>query len=175
MNVVLVPDPNLLSAESSERSPRGLLSLLRSMQSDEISAIYSNKFFQNVDREYAPPPVYVRRCDDEDYRVICQHDPSFLLQPTQATFFFFGSTLAGIIVLIGLCAMLWTFDRDIKHSDLLDAHDDGTTLGLKPEMESEFARSWLENRHTMSAEEVKKNANKKAIAMIKNASKASKG
>jgi hypothetical protein len=175
MNVVLVPEPDLTSSESSERSPRGLLSLLRSMQSDEISAIYSNKFFQNVDREYAPPAVHVRQCDDSDYRVICQHDPQFLLQPSSASFFFFGSTLAGIIVLIGLCGMLWTFDRDIKHSDIADAQDDGTTLGLKPEMESEFARSWLENRHTLSAEEVKKNANRKAIAMIKNASKASKG
>ena len=49
--------------------------LLRALQADEMSAVYENKFFQNVDRMYAPPHVAVRLCEDSEYRTICPFAP----------------------------------------------------------------------------------------------------
>merc|ERR1719247_661302 len=72
VNVVLVPADGVLGTnEIQSRSPEGLLSMLRALQADEMSAVYENKFFQNVDRMYAPPHVNVRECADSEYRTIC--------------------------------------------------------------------------------------------------------
>merc|ERR1719171_2171143 len=171
VNVVMTPSDNAKSAAPSDvltdRSPRGLLSLLRMLQSDEMSAVYTNKFFQNVDRLYQPPPVFVRLCSDGEYRTICHYDPGLLLPLSQSVVLFTTATGLGMVALLFVCGVVWTIDRDTKHSDLKDFTDDGSVVALKPEMEAEFARSWLENRHTLTAEQVRKNANKRALQVLK--------
>jgi hypothetical protein len=170
VNVVMTPSDNAFDASPSDvltdRSPRGLLSLLRMLQSDEMSAVYTNKFFMNVDRVYQPPPVFVRECNDREYRTICHYEP-LLLPVAQGIFLFATTTWIGMVALLFICLVAWTLDRDTKHSNISEFQDDGSVIGLKPEMEAEFARSWLENRHTLTAEQVKKNANKRAMALLK--------
>jgi hypothetical protein len=170
VNVVMTPSDNAAEASPqdvlADRSPRGLLSLLRMLQSDEMSAVYTNKFFQNVDRVYQPPPVFVRECNDREYRTICHYEP-LLLPVSQSIGLFTTATGIGMVALLFMCMVVWTLDRDTKHSDLKDFQDDGSVVALKPEMEAEFARSWLENRHTLTAEQVRKNANKRAMQVLK--------
>jgi hypothetical protein len=175
VNVVMTPSDEAMEAEPSDamsdRSPRGLLSLLRMLQSDEMSAVYSNKFFQNVDRVYQPPPVFVRPCEDGEYRTICHYLP-LIPSVSQSVVLFITATGVAMVVLMFLCMVIWTLDKDTKGTDLNDFKDDGTVIALKPEMEAEFARSWLESRHTMTVEQVKKNANKQAMAVLKNQTRA---
>jgi hypothetical protein len=137
------------------------------LQSDEMSAVYTNKFFQNVDRVYQPPPVFVRECNDREYRTICHYEP-LLASISQSIALFGIATMIGMVALLFVCMVVWTLDRDTKHSDLKDMQDDGSVVALKAEMESEFARSWLENRHTLTAEQVRKNANKRAMQVLRN-------
>merc|ERR1719313_1719825 len=74
VNVVLEPSKNTLGNDQlTDRSPAGLLSVLRALQADESSSVYTSKFFQTIDREYAPRPVRVYKCMDNEYRTVCPY------------------------------------------------------------------------------------------------------
>jgi hypothetical protein len=167
VNVVLVPAEGVLGTnEMQSRSPEGLLSMLRALQADEMSAVYENKFFQNVDRLYAPPHVRVVLCEDKEYRTICPYR-EIGMNSSSATMLFVALTVCGTLLLIGLCLACWTLDGDSKDTMSVESVEDGSVTGLKPEMEVEFARSWLENRHQKSFKEVKKEAKKRELQAIK--------
>lgn len=140
--------------------------MLRALQADEMSAVYENKFFQNVDRVYTPPHVSVRLCEDREYRTICPFQESGM-SASFTTTVFLVATVAGVLTLMGFCAAIWTLDRDTKEAGGAEMVDDGSTLALQPELEAEFARSWLENRHQLSAAKVKQEANKRAVKAMR--------
>jgi len=137
--------------------------LLRSLQLDESSSVYESKFFQTVVREYQPPQVRVYKCADEEYRTSCPYAPPVAINA--AILFVFG-TVAGCIILVLVCGAVWRMDGDVK-SESMAALLSQDMLQLDPSMQSEFARSWLENRHPKSEKEVKKNEMKKEMAQLK--------
>jgi hypothetical protein len=168
VNVVLLPVPGeeLESggAGLTARSPEGLMSLLRSLQLDESSSVYESKFFQTVVREYQPPQVRVYKCADAEYRTSCPYNPPVAID---AVVLFALGTISGCIILLLLCAAVWRMDADIKSESMGSILTQDTQL-LDPSMQSEFARSWLENRHPASEKEVKKTEMKREMAQLKN-------
>merc|ERR1719482_500924 len=116
VNVVLVPADDVLGTEEmTSRSPQGLLSMLRALQADEMSAVYENKFFQNVDRMYAPPHVYVRLCEDSEYRTICPFQFTDLPQSSAMMLFLIG-TVMGVCFTALICCCIWSLDRDSREA-----------------------------------------------------------
>merc|ERR1711865_1185087 len=160
INVVIVPGQEVEGGqEASERSPAGMLSLLRSLQNDELSALRAPlTFFQNVDREYAPPSVRVVECADGEYRTICPYLAHLEISLSMEIFFFFASTLFGMIFLTVCCACVWRCDFDSKARDEKSVPE-SERLQLEPGLNAEFARSWLENRHQMTLAQIKKHQN----------------
>merc|ERR1719263_276984 len=171
VNVVLLPvKDDLLKGSSglSDRSPSGLLSLLRALQADESSSIYESKFFRSFAREYRPPPVKVYECgSDGEFRTSC---PYVNLEMANAYAFFAMCTLALAVVLLGLCLIIWRLDADVKGEDAPPpAGREGSANMLDASVQAEFARSWLESRYMLSEKEVKKAENKRELRALKDA------
>jgi len=153
VNSVLVPS----GEDALTRSPSGLLSLLRALQADEMSQIYTNPFFQTIERDYKPDPVAVRKCDDGDYRVICPYHVPNDIDSFQAVLLLALATVMCLVVLSVFCLCAWRFDTESKGNDYGSGNEaDGLTLD--PSMQAEFARSWLESRPMKSIDAVKREA-----------------
>merc|ERR1719191_2188936 len=157
VNVVLLPIQDDVQGKAglSDRSPSGLLSLLRALQADESSSIYESKFFRSFAREYRPPPVKVYKCgSDGEFRTSC---PYVDLEMANAVVFFGLCTGVLAVVLMGLCMIVWRLDADVKGEgmDSTVGHE-SKAKNVDPSMQSEFARSWLESRYMLTEKEVRK-------------------
>jgi len=141
-----VGDEEALEA-STERSPLGLINLLRAMQNDRSSQLYTSVFFNSIDRSYQPEPLKVRKCDDELYRVFCPYtdaiaSPGFVVMLFLLGFFLFPVVLG----LIGFLA--WRIDFESEGpvtEDVLEKIARDPRL-VEPELQKEYARSWMEGR-----------------------------
>jgi hypothetical protein len=159
VNVVLLPlPPDVLESEAgtmSDRSPAGLLSLLRALQADESSSVYESKFFRSFAREYRPPPVKVYECrSDGEFRTSC---PYVDLEMANAIVFFAMCTGVLAVVLMGLCMIVWRLDADVKGEGMDNTvGNESKAKMVDPSMQSEFARSWLESRYMLTEKEVRK-------------------
>merc|ERR1719436_1198115 len=63
---------------TTERSPRALISLFQALQSDTSSQLHESNFFKYVDQAYKPPPIPVRKCPDNTYRVFCPYTDAIM-------------------------------------------------------------------------------------------------
>merc|ERR1719487_2318117 len=117
----------------TDRSPAGLLSLLRALQADESSSVYESKFFRSFAREYRPPPVKVYKCgSDGEFRTSC---PYVDLEMANAYFFFLACTFFLAVILLGLCAIIWRLDADVKGDAGVEAGKEGGANMLDPSMQ----------------------------------------
>jgi hypothetical protein len=167
VNVVLLPIEADVRKKGglTDRSPAGLLSLLRALQADESSSVYESKFFRSFAREYRPPPVKVYECgSDGEFRTSC---PYVNLEMANAYAFFAMCTFTLAVVLLGLCGIIWRLDADVKGEGDSGADKEGNQHTLDPSMQAEFARSWLEGRYMLSEKEVRKNEHRKEMKMLK--------
>jgi hypothetical protein len=171
VNLVFVPAEGLNSDASgmTDRSPAGLLSVLRALQADESSSIYESAFFQTIDRTYAPASVQVVQCEDQEYRTVC---PFSRVSAANNVIVFIAVVLGGSIFMVALCFAVWRCDADAKdkgESSLNAAGKDPNALD--PAMQAEFARSWLESRQMESERTVQKREAVKDAAAIRAARK----
>eukprot|EP00929_Paragymnodinium_shiwhaense_P063655 TRINITY_DN31811_c0_g1_i1.p1 TRINITY_DN31811_c0_g1~~TRINITY_DN31811_c0_g1_i1.p1 ORF type:complete len:1738 (+),score=312.78 TRINITY_DN31811_c0_g1_i1:62-5215(+) len=132
---------------TGERSPMGLVSLLRALQRDSSSQLYESNFFKYIDRAYRPEPMHVRKCDDNTYRIFCPYTKSIVSSSLGFAVLCIGCILVTLI-LFCVCAACWMLDSDrSKGPDeemLLQAARDHRLLPL--EQQIEYANSWLQGR-----------------------------
>jgi hypothetical protein len=170
VNVVLLPIADDLQKAGglSDRSPSGLLSLLRALQADESSSVYESKFFRSFAREYRPPPVKVYEClSDGEFRTSC---PYVNLEMANAYAFYAACTFALAVVLLGFCLIVWRLDADVKGEDSASTAGRENMMNmLDPSMQAEFARSWLEGRYMLTEKEVRKQENRREMKALKDA------
>jgi len=156
VNLVFVPAEGLNSdmGGMTDRSPAGLLSVMRALQADESSSIYESPFFQTIDRTYAPDSVEVVQCEDQEYRTVC---PFIRASAANNIIVFIAVVLGGSIFLVALCFAVWRCDADAKDKGELTLEAAGKNPhALDPAMQAEFARSWLESRQMESEKTINK-------------------
>jgi hypothetical protein len=132
---------------TGERSPMGLISLLRALQRDSSSQLYESSFFKYIDRSYRPEPFYVRKCSDDVYRIFCPYTGEIISH--SLGFFIFGvGTLVTPLFFACICFAAWQVDRDSDQaiSDEIIEQIKRDPRLVKPPMQVEYARSWLEGR-----------------------------
>lgn len=138
---------------STERSPLGLVELLRSLQNDTSSAMYAGgageSLFRYIDRSYTPVPIKVRKCSvDGVYRVFCPYrDGTILASWRAAMYFWFGSVGLAVMV-VCICGGCWFVDMErpsVSDQEVLEKLQQDPRL-VEPEQQLEFASSWLEGR-----------------------------
>jgi len=170
VNLVFVPAEGLNSDSSgmTDRSPAGLLSVMRALQADESSSIYASPFFQTIDRDFAPESVNVVRCEDQEYRTVC---PFTRVSAANNVIVFIAVVLGGSIFLVALCFAVWRCDADAKDKgELAEGAASKDPHALDPAMQAEFARSWLESRAMENERTIQKREaikDKAAIAKAK--------
>eukprot|EP00913_Durusdinium_trenchii_P018236 g17133.t1 len=153
---------------TDERSPWGLISLLKALQADTSSQLYQSPFFKFVDRAAMSEPIPVRQCSDGVYRVFCSElrtasGPSdglrvrWIRGPYNGGIMSTGEALGilflGIaivpVALSCLCCTFWHIDMDKSSSmdveDVLEKmqHDPSQ---VDAKLQIEYACSWLEGR-----------------------------
>jgi hypothetical protein len=154
----VVTDGALVTTD--ERSPMGLISLLQALQRDTSSNLYMNTFFKCVngngwaggsaciDSAYRPEPQFVRECpSDGVYRIFCPYDNAIMGQAAGYTFFVLAAILIpGLLAMFCFCA--WQMDTDGGEAideDTMEKVRQNPKL-VKPGLQVEYARSWLEGR-----------------------------
>lgn len=134
-------------AASTERSPLGLIVLLRALQSDQSSTLYASEFFKYIDRTYRPTPLPVLMCPDSVYRVFCPYTGA-ILSTGLSILIFFAIVLLFFVLVVLFFAALWSIDRDrpsLYDEDLLDKIRRDPKL-VEPPLQAEYAKSWLDGR-----------------------------
>jgi len=135
-------------AASTERSPMGLISLFRALQSDTSSQMYTSSFFREVCRTQPQKTVNVRKCPDGQYRVVCSYVAPGLSPGVWTSIFLLG--VIGQALLLGLlCVCAWQVDTDVTGEvtkELLDQIR-RDPLSVDPKQREEYALSWLEGRY----------------------------
>jgi len=171
VNVVMTPQDEdtigLAQEDVTSRSPSGLLSLLRALQSDPMSSIYGtgeaasgSKFFSSIDRTYQPSSIKVYKCqNDNEYRTICPYKRITMPLGAQVAFFW-GCTAAGMLFLSVGCFCCWRCDKD-NADEKVESILKQDVLALNPSMKAEFARSWMENRVPLPPSKIAKNEDSK--------------
>jgi len=134
---------------TDERSPMGLISLLQALQRDSSSQLYSSPFFKQMDRIFRPEPLRVRMCyNDGIYRIFCPFERGSIM-PLSVGFMVFGIAVLVCPCLIACCCYAaWHMDMegaDAIDEDTLEKVKKNPKL-VKPDMQVEYARSWLEGR-----------------------------
>jgi len=133
---------------SGERSPMGLVSLLRALQQDTSSSLYASSFFKLIDREYMPEPIIVRKCpSDDQYRVFCPYMGTIEASSIAMLMFLFGVLIVALI-LAACCFAFWQLDTERKDKidqDILDMVREDSRSVSAP-LRLEYAQSWLEGR-----------------------------
>jgi hypothetical protein len=145
---------------TDERSPMGLISLLRSLQTDMSSTLYESSFFREIDRTYMPPPIPVRDCAGE-YRMFCPYDGTIMYLPWAITLF--CAVSVGVFVFFFcVCGCLWYMDTDRRATfdddKVADIRENWNTQ--KPDIQKEFCNSWLEGRFMGESWEANRKRNK---------------
>jgi len=138
------PDPE----QQTARSPTGLLSLLRALQSDKSSSLYDSPFFKYIEPMYTPDLIPVRMCPDEKYRTMCPYMDT-IISPVGGLTIFAVSILGVTAVIMLVCAGAWRVDFDSiqKQDEEVYREAQKDTKKLDPMMQAEYARSWIEGRH----------------------------
>jgi len=145
--VVMEDEPVTIT---TERTPMGLVSLLRALHNDTSSAMHlGNTLFKHVDRAPLPEPIRVRLCvEDDTYRVFCPYIDGTIQPEAEGTVIFFACALGLAIVLFLLCFGCWKVDRErgsgIDEDLILKLQKDPASV--KPETQKIWASSWLEGR-----------------------------
>jgi hypothetical protein len=148
VNTVIKPLPGYKEIMTSEeRSPYGLITLLRALQADKSSVLYTSSFFQNIDPGWMPAPMAVRQCPDGVYRVLCPYSNTIYSASQSAIMFAVGTLLTPVVLAI-LCVAMWNVDRErssgIDEPILEKLRKDYTQV--EPKLQLEYAESWLEGR-----------------------------
>jgi hypothetical protein len=130
-----------------ERSPLGLISLLRALQKDTSSTMYESPFFTDIDRDFLPPPIPVRLCPDEVYRVFCPYTGT-VVTAMIGSLIFAGSILGGALIFALICFFAWRIDSESKDKI---SEDDAEKVQrdwrlVPPPLQEEYAYSWLQGR-----------------------------
>lgn len=150
-STVEIPGDFTATAKSAgERSPMGLVSLLRALQRDTGSMLYASPFFSYIDRNYQPDPIKVRLCPDNQYRVVCPYKYEIL--PQGLTILIFLACMAAMMLLVTiLCLGAWRVDNDDDtlriyqlEQDEKARQEDFNSMDVAKRLE--FATSWLEGR-----------------------------
>lgn len=145
--VVMEDDPVTVT---TERTPMGLVELLKALHNDTSSAMHlGNTLFKHVDRAPLPAPVRVRMCtEDGTYRVFCPFVDGTIESQVIGTLTFFIISDSLVLVLILLCAGCWRVDKErgsnIDEDLILKLQKDPTSQ--KPETQKMWASSWLDGR-----------------------------
>jgi hypothetical protein len=141
-----VGDEEALAA-STERSPRGLVSLLQALQADTSSSLYMSTFFKSIDQVYVQEPVAVRQCPSGDFRVYCPFKDD--IWQYDWTMLWFGVGMVSVPLVLGfVCICLWKIDSETKAAvddDILEKVRRNPNL-VDPPLQAEYAKSWLEGR-----------------------------
>lgn len=141
-----VGDEEALAA-STERSPRGLVSLLQALQADTSSSLYMSTFFKSIDQLYVQEPVSVRQCPSGDYRVYCPFKDDIMQYQTTMLWYCGGIVVIPLVLAI-ICICLWRIDSETKAAvddDILEKVRRNPNL-VDPPLQAEYAKSWLEGR-----------------------------
>lgn len=142
-------DVTLPGASTDERSPMGLVTLLRRLQEDQSSNMYESSFFRFVNRDTIPPAIPVRECLDGEFRIFCPYTGTIASMPA-AIAQWFAAVLGTMLLLALCCNRLWAVDCEPKEKydedTLLKLSSDDTRNGVDHHTQKEYARSWLEGR-----------------------------
>mmetsp|Transcript_85275 Transcript_85275/g.183927 ORF Transcript_85275/g.183927 Transcript_85275/m.183927 type:complete len:1534 (+) Transcript_85275:126-4727(+) len=160
VNTVLQPvgDKEAIS-RTTERSPRALISLLQALRSDSSSLMYRSPFFKTIEKpdsldqvvtqHYLPPPIAVRLCKDNVYRVLCPYTGDIAAAGSALSIFVLGVLVVPVILLF-LGGLAWRIDFDhageLSEDIVEKLKDDPRQCDL--DVQVEYARSWLEARFT---------------------------
>jgi len=133
---------------TDERSPYGLISLLKALQADTSSQLYQSPFFKFMDRAAMPEPLPVRQCPDGVYRVFCPYTGGIMSTGEALGILFLGIAIVPV-ALSCLCCTFWHIDMDKSSS--MDVEDVVERLQadpsqVDPKLQIEYASSWLEGR-----------------------------
>lgn len=133
---------------TDERSPWGLISLLKALQADTSSQLYQSPFFKLVDRAAMPEPLPVRQCADSVFRVFCPYSGGIMSTGEALGILFLGIAIVPV-ALSCLCCTFWHIDMD--KSSAVDVEDVVEKLQedpsqVDPKFQIEYASSWLEGR-----------------------------
>jgi hypothetical protein len=135
---------------TEERSPLGLVTLLKALQTDMSSSMYMvGSTFHYMNRSYQGTPIKVRACEDGQYRVFCPFDEETMMPWGESAAFYWIGTIVIALVTICLCCGVWYVDYDRQEpidEDLIDRLQKDPKQISQPEIRLEFARSWLEGR-----------------------------
>ncbi|CAK0837271.1 unnamed protein product, partial [Prorocentrum cordatum] len=102
-------------AQTAERSPRALISLLQQLQGDTSSSLHEQgSFFVDIDRSYVPEPTKVRQCPDGIYRVFCPYRKDIRSTGNALGLFALGA-LVFPVVFSTFCFFAWGIDFDVKN------------------------------------------------------------
>jgi len=137
-----------IEVPTGERSPMGLITLLRALQRDASSTLYESPFFKKIDRSEMEQELFVRMCDDKKYRIFCPYVGAIIDETWSLVMFIICLTFfpLGISCCCGLC---WIFEMPSAKKDV----DDQTMINLlnQPDMvderdQIEYAQSWIQGR-----------------------------
>jgi len=155
INTIFSPavDEDTSVSETNERSPLGLVALLKALQADMSSAMYSaGSLFANMNRTYDGTPIKVRKCDDDQYRVFCPYginaEATIMNWGESAAWYWVGTVVIALAFII-LGVGVWFIDSDRQEPidpDIIDRLQKDPKQIAQPEIRLEFARSWLEGR-----------------------------
>lgn len=133
---------------TDERSPWGLISLLKALQADTSSQLYQSPFFKFIDRSAMPEPLPVRLCDDGVFRVFCPYTGGIMSTGEALGILFLG--IAIVPLALGcLCCGLWHIDVDkgsvVDVDDVVEKLQEDPSQ-VDPKLQIEYAESWLQGR-----------------------------
>ncbi|CAE7233117.1 unnamed protein product [Symbiodinium sp. CCMP2592] len=133
---------------TDERSPWGLISLLKALQADTSSQLYQSPFFKFIDRSDMPEPLPVRLCDDGVFRVFCPYTGGIMSTGEALGILFLG--IAIVPLALGcLCCGLWHIDVDkgsvVDVDDIVEKLQEDPSQ-VDPKLQIEYAESWLQGR-----------------------------
>jgi len=133
---------------TDERSPWGLISLLKALQADTSSQLYQSPFFKFIDRSAMPEPLPVRLCDDGVFRVFCPYTGGIMSTGEALGILFLG--IAIVPLALGcLCCGLWHIDVDkgsvVDVDDIVEKLQEDPSQ-VDPKLQIEYAESWLQGR-----------------------------
>jgi len=144
-------DPTL--GPNKERTPMALVSLLRALQDDASSSLYASNFFKDIDREYRPPPVAVRRCpgEPENFVPFCPFLETELMSQAGAVAWAIAGILGFALTVLGICCFAWRIDNESGKKAPFEDEDvllkiRMDPLSCKPDLIVAYSTSWLEGR-----------------------------
>jgi len=133
--------------QSSERTPRGLVSLFQALQRDQSSLMYNSPFFKHIDRDFVPVALPVRLCSDDTFRVFCPYSQSIQAVGTTSVIFVCLMLLFQCWC-VCQCCVCWHIDRErgkaFSEEELARVRDNPQKV--EPQLQIEYASSWLEGR-----------------------------